>query len=89
MPYDWVHLAKLAKPKPVHPFYIPDRASVYWLDYLIDPTPRSMTNPEELRQYYENETKKFPSVVRLSKPKIHDDEKIVPTRPMTSQGTVS
>jgi len=66
-------MAKMAKPKKVHPFHIPDRASVYWLDYLIDTKPLKMTNPQELKSYYENEARKFPSAARLSKPKLYED----------------
>ncbi|ODN05526.1 Testicular haploid expressed protein [Orchesella cincta] len=60
---------RLARPKMKDKRWIPDRPSVYWLDYIIDPTPHKITNPEELMSYYECLQPKFPRMQRLSTPR--------------------
>lgn len=46
-----------------------DRPSVYWLDYIIDPTPHKLKTPEELSSYYDNLEPRFPRTRLLSAPK--------------------
>ncbi|CAL8141858.1 unnamed protein product [Orchesella dallaii] len=60
---------RLSKPKVKDKRWIPDRPSVYWLDYIIDPTPHKITDPEELMSYYECLQPKFPRMRRLSTPR--------------------
>ncbi|CAG7679620.1 unnamed protein product [Allacma fusca] len=87
-PGDWDEsLSRLAAPKVVNPNFIPDKPSVYWLDYLVDPTPHRIRNPAELESYY----RKFetPRLQRLSKPKLtlpSGNLELLPTKPSSGTG---
>jgi hypothetical protein len=85
MPYNWYHTANLARPKTSHPLHIPDKASVYWVDYLLDERPHKITNPGELYEYYQGVYKKYPRVEKLAEPKPWP-ESGEESRPTTAYG---
>lgn len=67
-------LEQLSAPRPLSPAFVPDKISVYWLDYVLDETPRKLTNPHDLHAYYRNCRQCFPRT-----------EKLAEARPSTSQ----
>jgi len=79
-------IERLATPKFPNPRWLPDRPSVYYLDYLIDETPHKIRDPQELASYYDKFEPKFPRTRSLSAPKPKYDEE--QERPATSKNNI-
>jgi len=60
----------LAQARKQNMYFLPDKPSVYWLDYIPDPTPHLITSPSELLDYYQTQWfTKFPRIEELAQPR--------------------
>lgn len=67
--YSTERLNFLATPRERSVRFLPDRPSPYWLDYLIDPTPHKIHDPQQLMQYYKRFHSRMPRLEALARPR--------------------
>lgn len=79
---------RLSAPKLNDRRWLPDRPSVYWLDYLIDPTPHQITDSVELSSYYEKFRPKFPRLSHLATPRKYEGDDAVAPSSMPSNASL-
>jgi hypothetical protein len=84
--FDQERLIALALPKDRSAAFIPDKPSIYWLDYILDDTPRKLTSSIELQRYYRRFLLKTPRIEVLSRPKTTISDGCDSNRPITAYG---